>query len=596
MPDSLLAWYERELTLLWEGARHFAEQHPQQAQSLGISYDTVDDPHVARVMESFALLTARMARQAARESGKISIDLLQVVFPLCVQPLPSVSMIRVAPDIDQSSVKTLPQGTRFRAYIDDDRYCQFRTTRQLELCPFDIVSTHIERRPFGRDNIPCPELAVAMLGLDLAMIDESRRFNELADDYGLTIYFRGPARLQTLMYDLLCRDLCRILLVDRQGSYHELPLTSFAPVGFGEGDRLLSQEHTFFSDYQMVTELLSLPELFFGFRLNGIGTQLQQFDSREVSLLFCLENMPDEMLLGADQLRFLLGCAPLVNLFDHIAEPVVVDHRQLDYPLIPDSYSPNTVEIQAVTEVLDITGEQPVVLPPLYGLKHNDGEHHCFWLHRPVDVDTGRYGHLEISHTDMDPGRNQVMVLSPHVTCSNGNQVLDLPANPGLECLDNIILPTDVRLLMRPTAPVARKLDIQTRLNLLVLLSENIVSIFQARDPARQFRNLLSMYAQRKTTTGVAWLESMSAIRVEPQVAQIRIDGHQCLLQGSEVVFELDPIKLKQSSIMMFSNLLDYLAVRFAGFHSFIQVVIQLKGHQGEYIRCTRRHGYQINR
>lgn len=397
------------------------------------------------------------------------------------------------------------------------------------------------------------------------------------------------------MYDLLCRDLCKILLVDRQGRYHELPMTSFAPVGFGEGDRLLSQEHTFFSDYQMVTELLSLPELFFGFRLNGIGTQLQQFDSREVSLLFCLENMPDE-LLGADQLRFLLGCAPLINLFDHIAEPVVVDHRQLDYPLIPDSRSPNTIEIQAVKEVFDITGDQPVVLPPLYGLKHNDGEHHCFWLHRPVDVDTGRYGHLEITLTDMDPGQNLVMVLSPHVTCSNGNQVLDLPANPVLECLDNIILPTDASLLMRPTAEVPRKLDIKTRLNLLVMLSRNFVSILEAADPAKKFRTLLSMLVPRKTATCVGYLESLSAIRVEPQVAQIRIDGHQCLIQGSEVVFELDPIKLKKTSIMMFSNLLEYLATYFTGSHSFVQIVIQLKGYQGEYIRCTRRHGYQINR
>ncbi len=596
LPDSLMAWYERELTLLWEGARRFAEQHPQQAQHLGISYDTVDDPHVARVIESFALLTARMARQASEESGQISIDLLQVIFPQYLQPLPSASMIRIAPDIDQPSVTSLPPGTRFRVYSDDDHYCQFRTTGQLELCPFDIVGTHIERRPFGRENIPCPEQTVATLSLDFAMLDQSRSFNELGEDYELTIYFRGIARQQALMYDLLCRDLCKILVVDRQGRCEALPLASFSPVGFGEGERLINHDNTIFAGYQMLAELLSLPELFFGFRLKGIGALLHQFDSHEVTLLFCLENMPEELVRGADQVRFLLGCAPLINLFDHVAEPVIVDHRQLDYPLIPDTHSLNTLHIQTVKQVFDITGEQPVLLPPLYGLRHNDSEHHCFWLYRPVDVDTGHYGHLDVMVTDRDPGQNQVMVLSPHLICSNGDQVLDLPANPRLECMDNIILPAEARLLMRPTAPVTRTLDMKTRLNLLVQLSDNIVSLFQASDPARQLRNLMSLHILRKTTSGVAWLESLSAIRAMPQVAHIRIDGHQCLVQGSEVVFELDPVKLKQTSIMMFTNLLDYLAVRFAGFHSFIQVVIQLKGQQGEYVRCIRRHGYQINR
>ncbi|MFK0574121.1 type VI secretion system baseplate subunit TssF [Endozoicomonas sp.] len=599
MSDSLLAWYERELTLLWEGGRRFSDKHPQQARHLGISDDGIDDPHVARVIESFALLTAHLSRQASEEAVRISAGLLQIMFPLCLQPLPSASMIRVAPSIEQPTVTSLPPGTRFRAYIDDNRYCQFHTTSHLELCPFDIVHSRIEQRPFARDDIQYPDRTDATLSLEMVMLDESLSFADIAavaDIAELTIHFKGIARLQSLMYDVLCRELCQIVLVDDRGVQEKLPLSAFLPVGFSDRDFILTHDNTSFADYQMMAELFSWPELFFGFRLKGIGPLLRRFSSHRLTLLFCLESIPDELARAASHVQFLLGCAPVINLFDQIAEPVVVDHRQLDYPVIPDSHSPNQMEIQTIREVFDITGEQSEVLPPLYGLRHHDREHHRFWLYRPVDDDSEAFGHLEVIVTDMDPGKNQVMVLSPHLVCSNGDQVLDLPGQPRLECLDSIVLKQEAKILMRPTAPAKRVRDQKTWLNLLVHLSDNMVSVLEAKDPARQLRNLMSLYAIRRTPASMAWLESLVSISARPQVAPIRIDGHQCFTQGSEVVIELDPVKLKHTSIMMFTNLLDFLASGFAGFHSFIQVVVQLKGREEEYVRCIRRHGYQINR
>lgn len=267
MPDSLMAWYERELGFLRTGAKTFSEEHPELAGHIGLSYDGVSDPHVSRVIESFALLNARLSRQLSEDSTKISNSLLQILFPLVLQSLPSASLIQVAPSKDQATVATLPSGTRFRAYIDDELSCQFHTTRDLQLCPFDIAGTDIELRPFSFSHTHPPEKATGVLKLDISMLDPSAHFCDLVDFGELTIHFLGLPRHQALMYDILCRNCCDMVLMDDSGLQKPLPLNNFAPVGFVDRDCMITHDNTTFLDHQMIMEVLSWPELFYGFRL-----------------------------------------------------------------------------------------------------------------------------------------------------------------------------------------------------------------------------------------------------------------------------------------------------------------------------------------
>ena len=59
----LLPYYERELTFLRRHAREFAAKYPKIASRLLISGDSCEDPHVERMIESFALLSARVHKK-----------------------------------------------------------------------------------------------------------------------------------------------------------------------------------------------------------------------------------------------------------------------------------------------------------------------------------------------------------------------------------------------------------------------------------------------------------------------------------------------------------------------------------------------------
>ena len=66
MRDELLGYYERELTYIRRLASEFAGRHPSAAGALLLEADKCEDPHVERLIESFALLTSRMRELSFR--------------------------------------------------------------------------------------------------------------------------------------------------------------------------------------------------------------------------------------------------------------------------------------------------------------------------------------------------------------------------------------------------------------------------------------------------------------------------------------------------------------------------------------------------
>ena len=60
MADELLPYYEKELAYLRQLGAEFAKEHPKIAGRLSINSDTIEDPHVSRLIEGFAFLNARI--------------------------------------------------------------------------------------------------------------------------------------------------------------------------------------------------------------------------------------------------------------------------------------------------------------------------------------------------------------------------------------------------------------------------------------------------------------------------------------------------------------------------------------------------------
>jgi type VI secretion system protein ImpG len=90
--EQLLPYYERELGYLRRHLREFAERYPKIAGRLLISGEVCEDPHTERMIESFALLNARIAKRLDDDYPEFTEALFDVLYPHYLRPFPSCSI------------------------------------------------------------------------------------------------------------------------------------------------------------------------------------------------------------------------------------------------------------------------------------------------------------------------------------------------------------------------------------------------------------------------------------------------------------------------------------------------------------------------
>ncbi len=85
MMDELLDFYNRELKFIRDEGRAFASLYPKIAARLRMSTgDTLEDPHVGRLVESFALLCARLRLKIEESFQKFASAPPNPLSPLCL--------------------------------------------------------------------------------------------------------------------------------------------------------------------------------------------------------------------------------------------------------------------------------------------------------------------------------------------------------------------------------------------------------------------------------------------------------------------------------------------------------------------------------
>jgi type VI secretion system protein ImpG len=84
MSDELLRYYEKELAFIRQLGAEFAKENPKIAGRLNISADTVEDPHVSRLIEGFAYLNARLQHKLNDDIIKCRISSLPAPYSIHV--------------------------------------------------------------------------------------------------------------------------------------------------------------------------------------------------------------------------------------------------------------------------------------------------------------------------------------------------------------------------------------------------------------------------------------------------------------------------------------------------------------------------------
>src|ERR1700677_4092702 len=112
MSDELKDYYERELSFLRDIGAEFRDKYPDIASRLQLTPGTCEAPHVERLLEGVAFLTARVRAKIDDEYPEITDALTGLIFPHYQRPVPSMSIARFYAGVGQAGP---PEGLRVAA-------------------------------------------------------------------------------------------------------------------------------------------------------------------------------------------------------------------------------------------------------------------------------------------------------------------------------------------------------------------------------------------------------------------------------------------------------------------------------------------------
>jgi type VI secretion system protein ImpG len=591
MRDELLLFYERELDYLRKSAAQFAEKHPKVASRLVLEPTKCEDPHVERLLEGFAFLAARVHLKLEDEFPEITEALLSVVYPQLVRPIPSMSVVEFQLDPEKGKLNSgmkIERNSQLYSKPISGVPCTFRTCYDTTLWPITVSAAELSPPSRLKPPVKTSDSAWA-IRLELRCAKDVNLVALKPDK--LRFYLDGESGLVNILYELLFSRLNRIQVRDlTPGSKLApvtLPATALNAVGFGPNEGMVPYPSSSFAGHRLLMEYFAFPEKFFFIDLGGLEAVSHAGFKDAVEVIFLLSDIEgsgrqQRLELELSKKTFRLGCTPVVNLFPQVAEPIQLNQRRVEYPLIPDVRRPYSVEVYSVDEVAGINSanQKITVYEPFYSLRHSArrDDRSCFWLarrrpsNRPNDDGTDiSLSLLDLSLTTADP---DATVLSVKTTCTNrdlpgrlpfGNQDSDFELE-GAAPMRRIVA------LRKPTGPVRPPMGKSVLWRLVSHLSLNYLSLVSEGKDALQ--EMLRLYDLGRTAYSQNVIQSILQVRSRPHFARLVSEQGVSFARGLRIEMEIDEDQFTGGGAFLFAAVLERFFGLAASLNSFTQLSV----------------------
>jgi len=602
MSADLLTYYERELSFLRHMGAEFAAKYPKIASRLLLEADRSEDPHVERLIQAVAFLAARVHHKLDDDFPELTDALLGVLYPHFLAPLPSMSIAQFVLDPDQGKLTSgyrIERGTMLYSPPVNGAPCRFRTCYPATLWPLEVVSARFDTP----DRFSSAPKAAAVLRLELRCLGGAL-FSELELD-SLRFFLHGETSLVYALYEIVLNNTSQVQLRPAQEEKESQPLVlsprGLRPVGFDPDEGMLAYTARSFLGYRLLQEYFTFPEKFLFFEVHELNRAVRAGFRDRMEILLFLDRAPRlEQPISADTFR--LGCTPIINLFEHIAEPIRLTHAQTEYLVIPDARRQNVTEVYSVNDVINASPylPEPVHFKPFYSFKHiaDRERQQTFWyaIRRPSPRkgDTGTEVYVSLVDLNFKPTVPAAETLTLHVTCTNRDLPGKLPfgGEQGDLSLEGAAPLSRIRCLKKPTETLRPSLRRGARWRLLSHLTLNYLSIGEGGREALQ--EILQLYDFSSNSPviqqQIAGITKLTSRRVVGRPPSMAWNG---FCRGLEVNIEFDEEKYVGSSVFLFASVLEKFLGLYASINSFSQLIATTQQHKEPVKRWPPRAGEQ---
>lgn len=599
MSEEMLNYYNRELAYLRRQGAEFARAYPKVAGRLRISEEAVEDPHVSRLLEGVAFLTAQIRQRLDGHFPELAEILMGTLYPDYQAPIPSMTVLQLEAGSAQTHVASLSPHQFFETVVEQMPACRFQSSAEYELAPISVTAAKFENSPFDAPLPAGAEGAQSAICLRLKAPVSLREINAS----NLRFYLHGQVHQSHELYDLIHRTGLGFAVVSstdrRQLAY--FPAEAVSPMGFADDEALVPYSERSFAGFRLLVEHFLFPEKFLYAHLGGLAGHWP--DTTEVDLYIYLSETSAELEKSfiADHMR--LWCVPVVNWFDETLEPIRREDGEHEYRLVPRFQNAEAFEVIGIDAVSLINSGKARELAPYYGMGHPrwQDEMNVFWhsQRRSSDWAGGQYEpgtetYLTLVDKSFGEQNDNALpndeMLVVKARCCNRNLPGRLPfgggnprfravAEPLIEHASALIAPTST---VRPEVGDASRWQFVRHLNL---------EHFSGEDAAERLKAVLQLHDFRGTPESRALIEGIEDVKVIRAVARVGSGVRRGVCQGSEIRIQFSKPRYAGASVYLFSAVLDHFFAQFAQINTFTRLRIRLSGHSQDYHVWPARSG-----
>ncbi|MCG8338126.1 MAG: type VI secretion system baseplate subunit TssF [Proteobacteria bacterium] len=588
-----LDFFKREKSYLRKIAHEFALKFPKVAGHLNLGAHDSGDPQVERLIESFAFLTGNIQQTIEGEFPEVSTALLGILYPNLVNPVPSMSIARfdiIPGDIPVGADAVIPRHSKLFAETTSGLNCSFRTTYPVDLVPIDVDYA-------GLESVDRFSFLDKMANVGSVIRIRIKPRGDLSfEDFDLNIvrfYLNGdPMIVSTLYETLFCNTVKIAILPEGQEEPVYLPDDSITPVGFQEGEEVIPLGANSHPSYGLIQEYFCFPEKYHFIDINNIDFKESE---KEFDLLLVLDNSPK---LDVTENTFVPNCAPIINLFEKNSGTIELDHKKLEYHLVPDPDEEDSLEVHSVLKVTKATADddEEKDVEPFYTFGHRltNGDSQCYWyLKRKESWRKGVQGtEVFMSFRDLNYGDTQPQSERVYVKtlCTNRDLAEKLPAGALLELEEKGVIQQAI-CLKKPTSPVTPPLRGPTLWRLISNLTLNYLSLSENNQALSACRSILRTYNFTDSATIEQQIMGLRSMVCEKTLHHSGFEGWRGFCKGLAVTLTVDPSYYAGSSAYLFASVLRKFFSMYVSVNSFVETILVRTTQEGIWKRWTPMKG-----
>jgi type VI secretion system protein ImpG len=649
MNQEFLDLFNRELKLLNEQAREFANEYPGIAERLGGLLEDRVDPLIGGLLEGAAFLAARVQLKLKHEFPEFTNNLLEQLVPHYLAPTPSAMLVKAIPVFGDRALReghAIARNSYLDAsyrQLDREMVCRYRLCDDIIIWPFDLIgaeyfvspaSLHALGVPAGRDVLAGMRLTfthrVAVRLEDEPSDSDALKKSEMlfagCRTTDLPLYFIGSEADAAALYEQLFAHCHGIYFryLDGFGDpvIHQAPSEYLHQVGFKREDSLFPNDYRVFEGFDLLREFFMFPRKFLGCKLTRLDQLLPKLKAKTVDIIFAFNEVNPRLAAAVQPSMLAVYASPAVNLFEKTTDRISLKSSQHEYHIIPDRSHYLDYEPHRLLEVYAhySGGSEKTPVQPLYSAslekeQQPSGPYYTIRrLPRRRTVEEKRLGvSSDYTGTDMFISLSElggmddntaIAELSVRALCSNRHLPEHLPIGVGgadFHLVDDSTL--DIVCVSGPTPPrepIVSPLRSRAETantgtvtwRLVNMLSTNHLGLIErgGGSSAQALRETLSMFADMNDLATERRIRGIRSVDSRPVVRRVRERNGVGAARGTEITVSIDEKAFEGTGAFLLGAVLDRFFAEYSGFNHFTETVIR-SVERGEIMRWPPRMG-----